>query len=258
MQFVDNLFLSNNNNVQVIMNIYNLIRVRVMKKVKITITGRVHDVGYRPFLLDLADSLLIERFDARNVVIEGKQAVIVLVEGNEDQVNQFIELIKENKPENAVVEEIKVEDYDGFIRTIDSYRNSLMVSQLNKIVHVGLKMLEKQDLMLQKQDLMLQKQDETIKEIKVIGTKIDDLSRKMDETKEYLGKKIDETKEYLGAKIDNVSKKVEDTKEYLGEKIDKVGERIDSLRMDLREYFNQRLRKIEEEIEKIKLKLGMV
>ncbi len=217
-------------------------------KVKITIIGgKVHDVGYRPFLLDLADSLLIERFDARNVVIEERQAVVVLVEGNEDQVNQFIELIKENKPENAVVEEIKVEDYDGFIRTIDSYRNSLMVSQLNKIVHVGLKMLEKQDLMLQKQDLMLQKQDETIKEIKVIGTKIDDLSRKMDETKEY-----------LGAKIDNVSKKVEDTKEYLGEKIDKVGERIDSLRMDLREYFNQRLRKIEEEIEKIKLKLGMV
>ena len=115
-------------------------------KVKVTIIGgKVHDVGYRPFLLDLADSLLIERFDARNVVIEGKQAVVVLVEGDENQINQFIELIKENKPENAVVEEIKIEEYKGFVRSIDSYRQSLMVSQLNKIVQVGLQMLHKQD-----------------------------------------------------------------------------------------------------------------
>ncbi len=55
--------------------------------VKIMIIGKVHDVGYRPFLLDLADSLLIDRFDARNVILKGKQAVIVLVEGYEDQKN---------------------------------------------------------------------------------------------------------------------------------------------------------------------------
>jgi hydrogenase maturation factor HypF (carbamoyltransferase family) len=79
-------------------------------KVRITIIGKVHDVGYRPFLLDLADSLFIQRFDARNVFINGKQAVIVLVEGDEETVNQFIELVKSERPENAVVEEIKVEE----------------------------------------------------------------------------------------------------------------------------------------------------
>jgi acylphosphatase len=201
-------------------------------KIKITITGKVHDVGYRLFLLDLADSLLIERFDARNVVIKGKQAVIVLIEGGEEQVKQFVELVKESKPENAVVEEIKVEDYDGFVRTIDSYRNSLMINQLNKIVQVGLKMLEK----------------------------MDDLGKKMDETKEYLGTKIDDVGkkvDNLGEKIDDLGKKMESTKEYLGTKIDKVGEKIDALRVDLREYFDQRLKRIEEDIEKIKLKLGM-
>jgi acylphosphatase len=188
-------------------------------RVKITIIGKVHNVGYRPFLLDLADSLLIERFDARNVIIEGKQAVVVLVEGDEEQVKQFIELVKENKPESALVEDIKVEEYKGFVRTIDSYRNSLMINQLNKIVQVGLKMLEKQD--------------KTIEEIR-------------------------KTREDLSKKMDDLGSKVEDTKNYLGEKIDKVCEKIDSLRTDLKDYFDQRLKRVEEEIEKIKLKLGMV
>jgi acylphosphatase len=200
-------------------------------KVKVTIIGgKVHDVGYRPFLLDLADSLLIERFDARNVVIEGKQAVVVLVEGDENQINQFIELIKENKPENAVVEEIKIEEYKGFVRSIDSYRQSLMVSQLNKIVQVGLQMLHKQDLMLQKQDLMLQKQDQML--------------QKQDETMKIIREESEKTREYLGRKIDQAK--------------DEVVQEIRELRMDLKMYLDERLKKIEEEINTIKSKLGMV
>ena len=200
-------------------------------KVKVTIIGgKVHDVGYRPFLLDLADSLLIERFDARNVVIEGKQAVVVLVEGDENQINQFIELIKENKPENAVVEEIKIEEYKGFVRSIDSYRQSLMVSQLNKIVQVGLQMLHKQDLMLQKQDLMLPKQDQML--------------QKQDETMKIIREESEKTREYLGRKIDQAK--------------DEVVQEIRELRTDLKMYLDERLKKIEEEINTIKSKLGMV
>jgi acylphosphatase len=195
-------------------------------KIRITITGKVHDVGYRPFLLDLADSLLIERFDARNVVVEGKQAVIVLVEGDEDQINQFIELVKKEKPENAVVEEIKIEEYKGFVRSIDSYRQSLMVSQLNKIVQVGLQMLHKQDLMLHKQDLMLQKQD-------LMLQKQDETIREIRETRKHLSEKIDRTGE-------------------------NIVQEIRELRMDLKTYLDERLRKIEEEINAIKSKLGMI
>ncbi|MEM4546926.1 MAG: acylphosphatase, partial [Nitrososphaerota archaeon] len=36
---------------------------------KITIKGKVHEVGYRLFLLEEADSLFIPFFDARNVKI---------------------------------------------------------------------------------------------------------------------------------------------------------------------------------------------
>jgi len=140
---------------------------------KLTITGKVHNVGYRLLLLELADSLLIDKFDARNVRINGKEAVVVLVDGDEEQLKEFVEFVKEEKPENAIVEEIKVEEYVGHIRTIENYRQSLMLNQLNKIVQVGLQMLQKQDLMLDrmdtmldKQDKMLQKQDETIKVIR--------------------------------------------------------------------------------------------
>jgi acylphosphatase len=226
-------------------------------KVKITITGKVHDVGYRPFLLDLADSLFIQRFDARNVIIEGKQAVVVLVEGDEETVNQFIELVKSEKPVNAVVEKIEVEEYRGFVRSIDSYRQSLMVNQLNKIVQVGLK--------------MLQKQDETIKIIREESKKTREylagvIKEESKKTREYLGgkvdklgEKIDETREYLAGVIREESK---ETREYLGEKIDtakgEIVREVRELRADLKTYLDERLRKIEDEINAIKSKLGMV
>ncbi|MCS7144714.1 MAG: acylphosphatase, partial [Archaeoglobaceae archaeon] len=69
-------------------------------KVKITIAGKVHDVGYRPFLLGIAESLEIERFFADNFLIGGKQVVEILLDASEEKVKSFIELIKIKKPEN--------------------------------------------------------------------------------------------------------------------------------------------------------------
>ncbi|TDA25635.1 MAG: acylphosphatase, partial [Archaeoglobi archaeon] len=85
---------------------------------KITITGKVHGVGYRAFLLEGADSLLIPNFEARNVKINGKEALIVLIDGEKEQIESFVRFVKENKPENAVVEEIRVEEYHGIVRDI--------------------------------------------------------------------------------------------------------------------------------------------
>jgi hypothetical protein len=155
------------------------------------------------------------------------------VEGDEDQINQFIELVKKEKPENAVVEEIKIEEYKGFVRSIDSYRQSLMVNQLNKIVQVGLQMLHKQDLMLHKQDLMLQKQDLMLQKQDLMLQKQDETIREIRETRKHLSEKIDRTGE-------------------------NIVQEIRELRMDLKTYLDERLRKIEEEINAIKSKLGMI
>jgi hydrogenase maturation protein HypF len=84
---------------------------------KITITGKVHGVSHRAFLLEEADSLLIPNFEARNVKINGKEALIVLIDGEKEQIESFVRFLKENKPENAVVEEIRVEEYVELLGT---------------------------------------------------------------------------------------------------------------------------------------------
>ncbi|MBO8180445.1 MAG: acylphosphatase [Archaeoglobus sp.] len=83
--------------------------------------GKVHDVGYRPYLLGLAESLEIERFFAENTFADGKQAVEILVDDEEDKVQLFIDIIKIKTPENAEVEQIAVEDYDGNVMKTESY-----------------------------------------------------------------------------------------------------------------------------------------
>ncbi|MEM3896671.1 MAG: acylphosphatase [Archaeoglobaceae archaeon] len=200
---------------------------------KITIKGKVHEVGYRLFLLEEADSLFIPCFDARNVKINGKEALIVLVDGEKEQLEQFIEFVKRNKPENALVEEISVEEFKGRVRDIEKFRASFNTSQLSKIVQVGVKMLGKMDL-------MLQKQDETIKKVEEVGRKVDEVGRKVDQTREELGRKIEE-----------VGRKVDQTREELGKKIDETNEKLEMLRSDFRDYLETSLREINSRISRI-------
>ena len=129
---------------------------------KITITGKVHDVGYRLFLLTEAESLLIDYFDARNALVNGEQQLIVLVQGPKDKINSFVDFIRSNYPPEASVHNVVVEEYTEEVRSIDSFRQSFMVSQLAKMVQIGLVMLNKQDQMLDKQDQMLKKQDQML------------------------------------------------------------------------------------------------
>ncbi len=201
---------------------------------RILIIGeRVHNVGYRPLLLALASSLGIKRFFADNIEFEGKQAVEVLIEGKEED---FLELIKQRKPKDAVVSDIKVEDYEGYIMDIESYNRYLTGEQLTKIAGYGRAIMD--ELKLTREEL---------------GRKIEDVGRKVDKVGEKVDKvadKVDQAREELGEKIEEVGKKVDRTREELGEK-------IDGLRADIKTSVEERLRIIEEDIRKIKAKLGM-
>ncbi len=152
-----------------------------MTKKKIVIKGsKVQNVGYRPYLLDIADSESLPNFDAKNkrgIDKDGNQIVDVLVGGDDERVERYIEFIKDgvknndNRPEKAIVESIEVvdEDYKGNIRTTDSYSRWLANDQLSKMVGIGLNMIGKQDETIKEISNgfgnMIGKQDETIKEI---------------------------------------------------------------------------------------------
>jgi len=105
---------------------------------------KVHDLGYRLFLLEEADRLGLTGFDAKNLVEEGMQVIEILVEGEDRRVDSFLNFVKTSRPEGAEITEVVVENYGGEVRSMDSFYRSFSASQLSKIVTIGLSMLKEQ------------------------------------------------------------------------------------------------------------------
>ncbi len=135
-------------------------------KLKVKITGKkVHEVGYRVFLLRKALELGVERFNAYNTKENGVQALVAFLEGNKDQKNAFMDFVRSNKPENAEVGDTAFEDYEGYVISVGDYMHLIQVEQLSKGIPAILSIDKKQDSMLEKQDNVLEKLDETRKDI---------------------------------------------------------------------------------------------
>lgn len=141
--------------------------------VKIIIEGdAVQQVGYRLFLAHQALLSGIEHFYAANI---DKDKVHVLLNGDEQKVDRFCDIVKKEKPEGVSTRNISKEPYedDVSIPSITTYLSLLSVDQLIK----GREGLEG------------------------LGNKTDGLGNKID----GLGNKIDG----LGNKIDNVGESIE-------------------------------------------------
>jgi len=192
-----------------------------MKK-KLLILGEVHEVGYRPFLLGIAESLEIERFFADNTKINGRKAVYILVDSSQEKVGSFIEVLRAKHPERAIVESITVEDYSGNVMKTENYYRYLSAMQLSKIANIGGKMLEKQDL--------------TISEIREVKKEVSEVRKEVSEVK----KEVSEVKK----EVSEVRKEVSEVKKEVAG----VSSRIDKTNSLLDERFNR----MENEIEKIK------
>jgi len=80
-----------------------------------SIGNKVHDVGYRVFLLRKALELGVERFNAYNTKDNGVQVLISFLDGDNDQILTFNDYIRNNKPENAEVSDTIFEDYAGYV-----------------------------------------------------------------------------------------------------------------------------------------------
>jgi len=140
-------------------------------KNKIIIQGpKVHDVGYRVFLLNRALQSGLIGFSAFNHTLpDNIQQIEICIEGDTESIEEFTTDLHDNIPVHAIVDTISIEPYGKRVITIMDYMHLVQVEQLDKGIPAILsiqssqeKMLEKQDRMLEKQDVMIGKQDQML------------------------------------------------------------------------------------------------
>ena len=218
-------------------------------RIKVTIVGKVHGVGYRVKLINMALEYGIDRFSVFNTFIDGKEAVVCLIDAPDDIIEIFKQRIKTEKPEKAVVEEAKFEEYEYEVPPIERCMQAFQMEHWGKAIPILLNMLDE----IKDVKRVVREESEKTREYlaKVIKEESEQtrtylagvIREESEKTREYLGSKIDETKTYLGDKIDGSTKT--------------ICNKIDDLRLDLRAYLDERLKKLEEEIKAIKARIGM-
>ncbi|MDD1761598.1 MAG: acylphosphatase [Methanothrix sp.] len=110
-------------------------------KLMIKIIGlKVHDVGYRFFLLKHAMNTALPGLSTYNWDENGQQEVIALVEGDEARIKAFLKMIGKNKPELAEVTEVTSEPYDGDVGRTSEVAMLCSFIQLDKAIPLLLDM----------------------------------------------------------------------------------------------------------------------
>lgn len=115
-------------------------------KLKAIITGtKVHEVGYRVMLVNKALSLGVNNFNVFNTYLHQTQAVIALIEGDEEVLEEFKTFSSDVKPDGAEVSSISFEDYRNTVPPIERCMQGFQMEQWGKGIPILSKMLEKQD-----------------------------------------------------------------------------------------------------------------
>ena len=113
-----------------------------MKK-KIIVAGpKLHDIGYRVILIRKALEMGFENFYVYNAIMEGKQAVIILVEDSEELINDFVRFLKDLKLERAEIESLTQMKYEGKVPSIDRCIQAFQMDQWVKGIPILLNMSE--------------------------------------------------------------------------------------------------------------------
>jgi acylphosphatase len=119
-------------------------------KLRITIKGlKVHDVGYRPWLTELAMNTALRGFEVYNDEENGLQAVIALVEADEPRIKRFLNTIKATWPQLAQMSGVTSEDYTEDIMPVWQAATMGSFTQLNKAIPILLKIAENTDMIPQ-------------------------------------------------------------------------------------------------------------
>jgi len=136
-------------------------------KLKIKITGpKVHDVGYRYFLMSMAMTNRIRMFEAHNIESNEGDEVLVFLDGDEETVKAFRTLAETKRPARSEVSSIAFEDYDGDVMKIGEFAQFCSIVQLNKAIPVLLDMRDDMKEMKGDMKAMRKTTDATLEEIK--------------------------------------------------------------------------------------------
>ena len=139
-------------------------------KLKIKIIGpKVHDVGYRYFLLGIAMSSRIRKFEAHNTKGNEGGEVLVFADGDEAAIKAFRAQVETEHPAQSEVSNIVFEDFEGVVMRIGEYAQFCATIQLNKAIPVLLEIRDNTKAtpqILEEIKAVRKTGDETLSEIK--------------------------------------------------------------------------------------------
>jgi hypothetical protein len=190
----------------------------MLMKLQTKILGsKVHEVGYRVFLLHKAIELGCRRFSAYNRFEQGSQMVVALIEGDEGQLKGFRSFVDESRPEGSEVSRTLFEDYHGYVMSVEDFMHVSLVEQLNKGIPALLRIDRKQDKMLEKQDATIAIFETTRSDIvHEIKTSRKEMIAKLDENREAIISEIGEQKGTLDDRFKRIESDISKLKAKVG------------------------------------------
>jgi acylphosphatase len=199
-------------------------------KLTLKISGtKVHDVGYRAFLLETAEDLRLWGFFAQNTMENGMQAVIVYLKGNEASMEKFQKIAQIQRPDKAIVSSIAFVECSDEVEDIDIFAARFQARQLRKGISSIIRIEEKQDRMIDLQTQMLGKQDRMIDKLEDVGQNV-------------VGE--------IRSSTDAIVSEIKESRE-------RGSVELRDSHADLKSYLNARLGKMDEDISRIKARIGM-
>jgi len=232
----------------------------VTMKLKAVISGpKVHDVGYRYFLMSVAMSNRIKMFEAHNTDGCQGQEVLVFADGDESAIEAFRASVEIKRPSLSQVSNIVFDDFEGEIMRIGEYAQFCSTVQLNKAIPVLLDMRDDLKAVRKTTDATYEEikavrktTDATYEEIKAVRKTTD---ATLEETK-AVRKTTDATLEEIKAVRMN-SDLIPQMKANT-DAIPTVLEEIKGLRDDIQPGYGMSLRQVPSDIRAIKDRLGML
>ena len=220
--------------------------------IELVIKGRkIIDVGYRQFLLLNAMQRSIQKFYAFNVKADSQEMLLVRIQGEDEQIAQYIDFVRSNFPEHAEVGEIVERSFEGQVMNAFRSMQILQFEQMNKAIPAILSIDKKQSMMLEKQDAMLEKQDTTISILKEVKEDTSETVSVLKEVKKDTGATVSilkEVKEDTGTTVSVLKEVKEDTSAVKAD--------ISGLRRDASESLYEKYEQLCLEIAEIKATLS--